>query len=104
MQINVLTALSKLSTSRTSLFTLHPSLRIFASMKTLLLAFVVTSSLLVSVFATAAPAAPRDSSPLHVKAAYFQHDLLEKHWLDGLYVSIVPSPAPGEKLTHTVDE
>ncbi len=52
----------------------------------------------------AAPAIPSDSSPLRVKAAYFQQDLLEKHWLDGLYVSIVPSPAPGEKLKHTVDE
>jgi len=24
-----------------------------------------------------------DSSPLHDKAAYFQRDLLDKHWLDG---------------------
>jgi len=47
---------------------------------------------------------PATPSPLHVKADYFQQDLIEKHWLDGLYVSIVPSPAPGEKLMHTVDE
>ena len=47
---------------------------------------------------------PVDASPLHVKADYFQKDLIEKHWLDGLYVSIVPSPAQGEKLTHTIDE
>jgi hypothetical protein len=45
-----------------------------------------------------------DSSPLSQKAAYFEKDLLEKHWLDGLYVSIVPSPAKDQKLTHTVDE
>jgi len=58
----------------------------------------------ISIPAAADPAVPHDSSPLQVKAAYFQQDLLEKHWLDGLYVSIVPSPAPGEKLAHTVDE
>ena len=73
-------------------------------MKTFLLGTVVTLSLLILFSATAAALTASDSSPLHVKAAYFQHDLLEKHWLDGLYVSIVPSPAPGEKLTHTVDE
>ena len=32
-----------------------------------------------------------DDSPLAEKAAWFQQDLLDKHWLDGLYVSIVPS-------------
>ena len=38
------------------------------------------------------------------KARYFQKDLLDKHLLEGLYVSIVPAPRPGAKLTHTVDE
>jgi len=46
------------------------------------------------VFAGAPPAI--DSSPLHDKAAYFQRDLLDKHWLDGLYVSIVPSARPAQ--------
>ncbi|MDB6038383.1 MAG: hypothetical protein JWM99_2224 [Verrucomicrobiales bacterium] len=47
---------------------------------------------------------PKDSSPLREKAAWFEKDLLDKHWLDGLYVSIVPSVPPGTKLQHTVDE
>jgi hypothetical protein len=54
--------------------------------------------------ARAGSAIPADSSSLHVKAAWLQQDLLEKHWEDGLYVSIVPHPAPGQKLTHAVDE
>ena len=45
-----------------------------------------------------------NSSPLEVKARYLQHDLIEKHLLQGLYVSIVPVRAPGVKLAHTVDE
>jgi hypothetical protein len=45
-----------------------------------------------------------DSSSLRDKAAYFQRDLLDKHWLDGLYVSIVPAAPPGTKLPHTVNE
>src|SRR6267378_3180508 len=45
-----------------------------------------------------------DSSPLLAKAEYFQRDLLDKHWLGGLYVSIVPSAPAGTKLTHTVNE
>ncbi|MBI2925535.1 MAG: hypothetical protein HYY24_07510 [Verrucomicrobia bacterium] len=53
---------------------------------------------------SAGPAAVRDSSPLREKAAYFQRDLLDKHWLDGLYVSIVPAAAPGTRLPHTVDQ
>jgi len=73
-------------------------------MKSLLLISAAFSSLQISFSVGAPTDIPRDSSPLHVKAAYFQQDLLEKHWQDGLYVSIVPSPAPGEKLTHTVDE
>jgi hypothetical protein len=45
-----------------------------------------------------------NSSPLEVKARYLQRDLVDKHLLQGLYVSIVPSVPPGVKLTHTVDE
>ncbi len=45
-----------------------------------------------------------DSSPLLQKADYFQRDLLDKHFLEGLYVSIVPAAPPGAKLTHTVNE
>ncbi len=45
-----------------------------------------------------------DSSPLREKAAYFQRDLLDKHWLDGLYVSIVPAAPAGTRLPHTVNQ
>ena len=45
-----------------------------------------------------------DASPLREKAAYFQRDLLSKHWLDGLYVSIVPAGPPGTRQPHTVNE
>jgi hypothetical protein len=51
----------------------------------------------------AAPAVT-DSSPLHTKADYFERDLLDKHWLDGLYVSIVPAAPPGSRFPHTVDQ
>ena len=34
---------------------------------------------------------------MRVKAAWFQRDLLDKHWLDGLYVSIVPVCADREE-------
>ncbi|MHB8521277.1 MAG: WD40/YVTN/BNR-like repeat-containing protein [Limisphaerales bacterium] len=51
------------------------------------------------------PAVPvTDSSPLHLKARYLQQDLLDKHWLAGLYVSIVPAAPPGARLPHTVNE
>jgi len=50
------------------------------------------------------PPALTDASALHDKAAFFQRDLLDKHWLDGLYVSIVPSSPPGTRLPHTVNE
>lgn len=46
---------------------------------------------------------PHDDDSLLQKAQYFQQDLIDKHWLDGLYVSIVPATPPGTKLTHTVD-
>ena len=45
-----------------------------------------------------------NSSPLSEKARHFQQDLLDKHWLDGLYVSIVPASPQGTKLDHTVNE
>ncbi|MGD9857470.1 MAG: WD40/YVTN/BNR-like repeat-containing protein [Planctomycetaceae bacterium] len=45
-----------------------------------------------------------DASPLLDKAKYFQQDLIDKHWLDGLYVSIVPAAPPGTVLPHTVNE
>jgi len=51
-----------------------------------------------------ASSAVTDSSRLSAKAKYFQEDLLDKHWLDGLYVSIVPSAPPGTKVPHTIDE
>jgi hypothetical protein len=51
----------------------------------------------------AAPPAVTDSSPLIEKARYFQRDLIDKHLVDGLYISIVPVAPPGT-LRHTVDE
>ena len=45
-----------------------------------------------------------DSSPLHDKAVVLQKDLLEKHWLNGLYVSIVPAGPSGSPFPHTVDQ
>jgi hypothetical protein len=52
----------------------------------------------------AEPLPIKDTSPLHDKAVYLQRDLLEKHWLDGLYVSIVPARPTGTRLPHTVDQ
>jgi hypothetical protein len=63
--------------------------------------------LIISIGANPAAASPSvvtDSSPLSAKAKYLQQDLLDKHWLDGLYVSIVPSAPEGTKLPHTVNE
>ena len=45
-----------------------------------------------------------DSSPLSAKARYFQQDLLHKHFLEGLYISIVPAAPAGTNLPHTVDQ
>ncbi len=45
-----------------------------------------------------------DSSPLREKAVCLQRDLLEKHWLNGLYVSIVPSGPSGSAFPHTIDQ
>jgi hypothetical protein len=68
-------------------------------MKTEFARFIIRLALLV----WAMPAVI-DSSPLHDKAAYFQGDLLDKHWLDGLYVSIVPAAPHGSQLPHTVNQ
>jgi hypothetical protein len=38
------------------------------------------------------------------KARYLQRDLIDKHLVDGLYVSIVPAAPEGTKLQHTVDD
>src|SRR5882724_1413650 len=41
---------------------------------------------------------------LEEKSRVLQRNLTERHMLDGLYVSIVPAEAPGDKWRHTVDE
>jgi hypothetical protein len=61
-------------------------------------------SLILSPAAVNGVPAVTDSSLLSVKAKFFQQDLLDKHWLDGLYVSIVPSAPAGTKVLHTVEE
>jgi hypothetical protein len=66
--------------------------------------FFFTLLLVFTTQARASSNVPTDSSPLRIKAVWFQKDLLDKHWLDGLYVSIVPSSPPGIKVQHTVDE
>ena len=38
------------------------------------------------------------------KAKYLQRDLIDKHLLEGLYVSMVPAAPEGTKLPHTVDD
>lgn len=45
-----------------------------------------------------------DNSPLLEKAKVLQQDLLDKHWLDGLYVSIINSAPVGTKVPHTINE
>ncbi len=63
------------------------------------------STLAIFLTCCARPAAGIDnSSPLIEKAKYLEQDLIDKHSLDGLYVSIVPSAPVGTKLEHTVDE
>ena len=42
-------------------------------------------------------------SPLREKAKFFQQDLVAKHWLEGLYVSIVPAAPWEAESPHTVD-
>lgn len=65
---------------------------------------LVCLSIVAAVTAALPARAVENSSPLEEKARYFQQDLLDKHWLDGLYVSIVPSPPEGTKLMHDVNE
>jgi hypothetical protein len=66
--------------------------------------------LLIGVIVGMAPTnvvwAVDDKSPLVEKAAYLQQVLLDRHWLDGLYVGIIDSPPPGAKfpLPHTVNQ
>ena len=61
--------------------------------------------LLVLIFSQANSAtAIDDASPLLEKAKYFERDLVDKHWLDGLYVSIINSAPSGTKVPHTVNE
>jgi hypothetical protein len=45
-----------------------------------------------------------DTTLMRGKAVYFERDLHQKHWLDGLYVSIVPASPPGHVVPHTVDQ
>ena len=66
--------------------------------------FVLALGQAAPALVQAGPSAVTDSSPLREKAAYFQRDLLDKHWLDGLYVSIVPAAPPGTRLPHTVNQ
>lgn len=44
------------------------------------------------------------SAQMAEKAKYLQQDLIDKHLLEGLYVSIVPAAPEGTKLPHTVDD
>jgi hypothetical protein len=62
--------------------------------------------LILGVAPTNAVWAIDDKSPLIEKAAYLQQVLLDRHWLDGLYVGIIDSPPPGAKLPlpHTVNQ
>ena len=64
------------------------------------LAFILA----LAATAWAGPPGVTDSSPLREKAVSFERDLLAKHWLDGLYVSIVPATLPGTKVPHTVNQ
>ena len=61
-------------------------------------------ALLIASKSLPAAAPVTDASPLRDKAGYLQQDLLDKHWLNGLYVSIVPTSAGGPKMPHTVDQ
>jgi len=67
------------------------------------LCFLIFGSTLAGAVSNRPPSGT-DSSALPDKAAYLQRDLLDKHWLDGLYVSIVPAAPTGTRLPHTVDQ
>jgi hypothetical protein len=60
--------------------------------------------LLIATRSLPAAAPVADSSPLRDKAGWLQQDLLDKHWLNGLYVSIVPAGPGGTTFPHTVDQ
>ncbi|MCX6623640.1 MAG: hypothetical protein NTY38_21750, partial [Acidobacteria bacterium] len=68
------------------------------------LLFAALALVLCSAAASAeAPPRVTDSSPLLEKARYFQRDLIEKHWMEGLYISIVNVQPPGKRGDHSVD-
>ena len=58
----------------------------------------------LAFFLFAAPAGVQDNSPLIEKARHLQQDLIDRHLIEGLYVSIVPARSWAPKLSHTVDE
>src|SRR5271156_3063208 len=66
------------------------------TVRSLFISAFVASSLLAQTIT--------NSSPMEQKAKYLQRDLIDKHLLEGLYVSIVPAAPEGTKLTHTVDD
>src|SRR5512136_1224909 len=47
---------------------------------------------------------PTTASLPPAKARYLQQDLVDKHLLEGLYVSIVPAAPRGTRLPHTVNQ
>jgi hypothetical protein len=68
--------------------------------------WLLLSGLILGMVQTNTVWAVDDKSPLSEKAAYLQQVLLDRHWLDGLYVGIIDSPPPGAKLPlpHTVNQ
>jgi hypothetical protein len=68
--------------------------------------WLLLSGLILGMAQTSPVRAVDDKSPLSEKAAYLQQVLLDRHWLDGLYVGIIDSPPPGAKLPlpHTVNQ
>src|SRR6476661_963112 len=71
--------------------------------------FFLSSLLLLTAAAAAvggAGALPpvTSGSPLRDKARYLYQDLVDKHLLEGLYVSIVPASPTGTNQAHTVDQ
>lgn len=60
--------------------------------------------LILSVAGADTVLAVDDASPLSEKAKYLEQDLHDKHWLDGLYVSIIDRAPPGTQVPHTVNE
>jgi hypothetical protein len=60
---------------------------------------LLCTAFLATTLASAQPIT--NSSPLAEKAKYLQRDLIDKHLLEGLYVSMVPAGPP---VPHTVDD